>query len=237
MFPAGRVEDDVPDSLLDLALNLIYQGNLFSCQKIKSNVPDRITALALNKPAQVRFGNGRDRVPGNFSLPNRDTVNQMVAVYGGTPHFGKRRCDKACLIRQFIYERFGLGARVAVLGSSLSEALFGAQAGAAALGFDRVGTLEPGKAADIVLFELKQPRYFGQHDPTIAPIVAPMMARFEAPNRFAPNAPAKKSRMYISNAITASTPAIATEEVTTNGGGEIVDRGRDPRPHGDAGRS
>jgi len=44
--------------------------------------------------------------------------------------------------------------------------------GATALGFDNVGTLEPGRAADIVLIELAHPRYFGHHDPTIAPIIS-----------------------------------------------------------------
>ncbi len=44
--------------------------------------------------------------------------------------------------------------------------------GAATLGFGDVGTLEPGRAADLVLLELKHPRYFGHHDPAIAPIIS-----------------------------------------------------------------
>ncbi|PHP65359.1 amidohydrolase [Zhengella mangrovi] len=44
--------------------------------------------------------------------------------------------------------------------------------GARVLGLDAIGTLEPGKAADIVLFDLNAPRYFGQHDRAIAPVIS-----------------------------------------------------------------
>lgn len=44
--------------------------------------------------------------------------------------------------------------------------------GAKVLGLDAIGTLEPGKAADLVLFDLNAPRYFGQHDRAIAPVIS-----------------------------------------------------------------
>lgn len=44
--------------------------------------------------------------------------------------------------------------------------------GAKVLGFDTVGTLEVGKDADIAIFDLSAPRYLGQHDRLIGPIVA-----------------------------------------------------------------
>ena len=44
--------------------------------------------------------------------------------------------------------------------------------GAKVLGLEAIGTLEPGKAADIVLFDLNAPRYFGQHDRAIAPVIS-----------------------------------------------------------------
>ena len=40
------------------------------------------------------------------------------------------------------------------------------------LGFDGVGTLAVGRAADIAVYDLDQPRYFGLHDPAIGPIVS-----------------------------------------------------------------
>ena len=48
---------------------------------------------------------------------------------------------------------------------------WGTAGGAAVLGLGDVGTLEPGKAADIAIYQLDQPRHFGMHDPAIAPVV------------------------------------------------------------------
>ena len=44
--------------------------------------------------------------------------------------------------------------------------------GAKMLGFESVGTLEVDKDADIAIFDLSAPRYLGQHDRAIGPIVA-----------------------------------------------------------------
>ncbi|MFY9509840.1 MAG: amidohydrolase family protein [Rubrivivax sp.] len=43
--------------------------------------------------------------------------------------------------------------------------------GAQVLGLDGVGTLEVGKAADIAVYDLDQPRHFGLHDTAVAPVV------------------------------------------------------------------
>jgi cytosine/adenosine deaminase-related metal-dependent hydrolase len=44
--------------------------------------------------------------------------------------------------------------------------------GAQVLGFEGVGTLEVGMAADLAVYSLDDPRYFGLHDPVIGPVVA-----------------------------------------------------------------
>jgi cytosine/adenosine deaminase-related metal-dependent hydrolase len=44
--------------------------------------------------------------------------------------------------------------------------------GARVLGFDDVGTLAPGQQADIAIFDLAHPRYFGLHDPLSGPVIA-----------------------------------------------------------------
>lgn len=44
--------------------------------------------------------------------------------------------------------------------------------GAKILGLDSVGTIQVGKSADIVLYDLTAPRYLGQLDPLIGPIVS-----------------------------------------------------------------
>lgn len=43
--------------------------------------------------------------------------------------------------------------------------------GAAVLGLPAIGTLAPGQAADLVLFDLDAPRWFGLHDPLLAPVI------------------------------------------------------------------
>jgi cytosine/adenosine deaminase-related metal-dependent hydrolase len=42
--------------------------------------------------------------------------------------------------------------------------------GARVLGFDDIGVLAPGKLADLAVFDLSSPRYFGLHDPLIGPV-------------------------------------------------------------------
>jgi cytosine/adenosine deaminase-related metal-dependent hydrolase len=44
--------------------------------------------------------------------------------------------------------------------------------GAKVLGFDGVGTLEVGMAADLAVYSLDDPRFFGLHDPVIGPVVS-----------------------------------------------------------------
>jgi len=42
--------------------------------------------------------------------------------------------------------------------------------GARVLGFEEAGVLEPGKLADIAVFDLSHPRYFGLHDTLLGPV-------------------------------------------------------------------
>ncbi len=44
--------------------------------------------------------------------------------------------------------------------------------GAEVLGFEGVGTLEVGQAADLAVYALGDPRHFGLHDPAIAPVAS-----------------------------------------------------------------
>jgi cytosine/adenosine deaminase-related metal-dependent hydrolase len=49
---------------------------------------------------------------------------------------------------------------------------WGSAGGADILGLDRVGSLQPGKAADLMIYALDHPRYAGLHDPAIGPVAA-----------------------------------------------------------------
>jgi cytosine/adenosine deaminase-related metal-dependent hydrolase len=48
----------------------------------------------------------------------------------------------------------------------------GTAGGARVLGLDGVGTLEVGQAADIAIYDLREPRHFGLHDPAIGPVAS-----------------------------------------------------------------
>jgi cytosine/adenosine deaminase-related metal-dependent hydrolase len=49
---------------------------------------------------------------------------------------------------------------------------WGSANGAATLGFDGVGTLEVGQAADLAVYDLDDPRHYGLHDPALGPVVS-----------------------------------------------------------------
>ena len=49
---------------------------------------------------------------------------------------------------------------------------WGTRGGALALGIDNIGTLEPGRAADVAVYALDQLRYAGLHDPAIGPVAS-----------------------------------------------------------------
>jgi len=49
---------------------------------------------------------------------------------------------------------------------------WGSAGGAQVLGFDGVGTLAVGQAADLAVYALDEPRYFGLHDPALGPVVS-----------------------------------------------------------------
>lgn len=49
---------------------------------------------------------------------------------------------------------------------------WGTAGGAAVLGLEGLGTVAPGQAADLAIYRLDDPRYFGLHDPAIAPVAS-----------------------------------------------------------------
>jgi cytosine/adenosine deaminase-related metal-dependent hydrolase len=49
---------------------------------------------------------------------------------------------------------------------------WGTSGGAAVLGLPGLGAIEPGQAADIAVYALDDPRYFGLHDAAIGPVAS-----------------------------------------------------------------
>jgi cytosine/adenosine deaminase-related metal-dependent hydrolase len=49
---------------------------------------------------------------------------------------------------------------------------WGTRGGARVLGIDNIGSLEVGRAADVAVYDLAEPRYAGLHDPAIGPVAS-----------------------------------------------------------------
>jgi len=57
---------------------------------------------------------------------------------------------------------------------------WGTSGGATVLGLDAVGTLAPGMAADLAIYALDDPRYFGLHDLALGPVSSGGRPRLKA---------------------------------------------------------
>ena len=124
---------------------------------------DTGTGMAHCPQANARLGSGV--APADLLQALGGTVS--LAVDGAA-------ANEAADMASALYAAFSIHrAAKGVTASSAETVLHWATAGGAkVLGLDAVGTLETGKAADIVLFDLNSPRYFGQHDRAIAPIIS-----------------------------------------------------------------
>lgn len=75
----------------------------------------------------------------------------------------------AAMYSAFVTHRAAKGAAATKAETILHWATKG---GADVLGFDKIGTLEVGMAADIAIFDISHPRNMGLHDPGLSPIIS-----------------------------------------------------------------
>lgn len=78
--------------------------------------------------------------------------------------------------------RGGQGEAQAAASATVDDVVrWGTAGGAQVLGLDAVGTLQPGKAADLAIYRIdRDPRHFGLHDIGIAPVASGGNAQLEA---------------------------------------------------------
>jgi cytosine/adenosine deaminase-related metal-dependent hydrolase len=121
------------------------------------------TAMAHCPQANARLGSGIAPAPAMHRLGG--IISLAVDGTGA---------NEAGDMAQALYAAFTLHRAVGGSAATTAEMVlqWATSGGARALGFEGIGTLEPGKAADLLLIELNHPRYFGQHDPVIGPIVS-----------------------------------------------------------------
>ena len=132
-------------------------------------------------PHEVRLlaetGTGMAHCPqANARLGSGIAPADMLHALGGTVSLAVdgAAANEAADMASALYAAFSLHRAAKGVAATRAETVmhWATAGGAKVLGLDAIGTLEPGKAADIVLFDLNSPRYFGQHDRAIAPIIS-----------------------------------------------------------------
>ncbi|WP_026871878.1 amidohydrolase family protein [Inquilinus limosus] len=121
------------------------------------------TAMAHCPQANARLGSGI--APADRLHALGGTVS--LAVDGAAAN---EAADMAsALYAAFSLHRAQKGAAATTAETVLRWATAG---GARALGFDAIGTIEPGRQADLAIFDLGAPRYLGQHDRVLGPVIS-----------------------------------------------------------------
>ena len=142
----------------------VWLAHLVKCDAAELDLlAETGTAMAHCPQANARLGSGIAPAP---ALDRRGGIVSLAVDGTGATEAG----DMA----QAIYSAFTIHRAIRGPEATTAQSVlnWATQGGARALGLEGVGTLQVGKAADIVLFNLDQPRYFGQHDPAIGPMIS-----------------------------------------------------------------
>ncbi len=137
------------------------------------------TGIAHCPQSNARLGSGIARVPEML----RAGVTVSLAVDGAASNEAADMLSEAhaCWLLHRARpqaERHGGGDAKAM---SVEDVVhIGTAGGARVLGLDGVGILAPGMAADMVVYDLDEPRFFGLHDPAIGPVACGGRARLRA---------------------------------------------------------
>ncbi len=136
---------------------------------------DTGTGIAHCPQSNARLGSGIARIPEALALG----VPVGLAVDGAASNEAADMASEAhaCWMLHRADPRAGQGRGTqpgGLAGAMTVEDVvhIGTQGGARLLGLAGVGTLEVGQAADLAVYDLDQPRYFGLHDPAIGPVAS-----------------------------------------------------------------
>lgn len=132
------------------------------------------TGIAHCPQSNARLGSGIARIPEALALG----VPVGLAVDGAASNEAADMASEAHMAWLVHRADPRAGAQRGIQPGGLAHAMtvedvvhIGSAGGARVLGLDGVGTLDVGKAADIAVYALDQPRHFGLHDPAVAPVV------------------------------------------------------------------
>jgi cytosine/adenosine deaminase-related metal-dependent hydrolase len=143
----------------------VWFAHLVECDDDELGVlAEARTAMAHCPQSNARLGSGI------APAPRFDRMGGIVSLgVDGTS------ANEAGDMGQALYSAFTIHrafAKDATVTSPETVVRWATAGGARALGFDAIGTLRAGMAADIAVLSLDHPRYFGHHDPTVAPIIS-----------------------------------------------------------------
>ena len=133
------------------------------------------TGVAHCPQSNARLGSGIARIPEALAAG----VPVGLAVDGAASNEAADMASEAhaCWLMHRADPRAGMlranqpGGHAAAL--DIEEVVrIGTAGGARVLGLEGVGTLAPGMAADLAIYDLDAPRYFGLHDPAIGPVAS-----------------------------------------------------------------
>ena len=126
------------------------------------------TGIAHCPQSNARLGSGIARIPQALALG----VPVSLAVDGAASNEAADMASEAhaCWLLHRAKPRPQGGDAAAITVEDVVH--IGSAGGARMLGLEGVGTLEVGRAADIAVYELAEPRHFGLHDPGIAPVAS-----------------------------------------------------------------
>jgi len=123
---------------------------------------DSGTAMAHCTQANARLGSGIAPADGLFAK-------------GGTVSLGVdgAGANEAADMGAAMYSAFATHRAAKGVDAVRAETVlhWATEGGAKTLGFNKIGTIAPGMAADIALFDLSHPRNMGLHDPALAPVI------------------------------------------------------------------
>ncbi|MEL6573473.1 MAG: amidohydrolase family protein [Pseudomonadota bacterium] len=127
-----------------------------------AHLADTGTAMAHCTQANARLGSG---------IAPADGLHRA----GGTVSIGVdgAGANEAADMGAAMYSAFATHRAAKGVGAVTAETVmhWATAGGARTLGFDQIGQIKPGMAADIALFDLSHPRNMGLHDPTLAPVI------------------------------------------------------------------
>jgi cytosine/adenosine deaminase-related metal-dependent hydrolase len=160
----------------DDALRLCAQTRtgIAHCPQSNARLGSGIARIPEAMALDVPVGLAVDGAASNEAADMLSEAHMAWLVHRADPRAGER--DDAASVGKRTVQPGGHSAAM-----SVEDVIhIGSAGGARVLGLPGVGTLQVGQAADLALYDLEHPRFFGLHDPAIGPVASGGAPRLRA---------------------------------------------------------